>query len=65
MATISHLFNFDAATIQGQPLIKGGIYCTEVPSMWLLFNIVRSSSRQVRSTMHVIVFNKVFSRAKV
>ena len=28
-ATISHVIIFDAATIQGRPLIEGGIYCTE------------------------------------
>ena len=40
VATISHLLNFDAATIQGRLLIEGGIYCTEIPSMRLLFNII-------------------------
>ena len=49
MVTISNLLNFDVATIQGRPLIEGGVYCTEAPSMRLLFNIVRSSLRQVRS----------------
>ena len=39
-ATISH---FDVATIQGQPIIEGGIYCTEAPSMQLLYNIVLSN----------------------
>ena len=62
MATISQLLNFDVATIQGRPLIKGGFHCIETLSVQLLFNIVRSS---LRSTMHVSVFNKVFSRAKV
>ena len=41
-ATISHLLNFDATTIQGQPLIEGSVYCIEAPSIWLLFNIGRS-----------------------
>ena len=39
MITISHVLNFDAATIQGQPLIEGGIHCTEAHSLQLLFNI--------------------------
>ena len=37
-ATISHVLNFDMATIQGWPLIEGDVYCTEAPSMWLLFS---------------------------
>ena len=40
MATINHVLNFDAATIQVQALIEGGIYCTEAPSVQLLFNVV-------------------------
>ena len=39
-ATIVPLLNFDVATIQEQPLIEGGVYCTEALSMRLLFNIV-------------------------
>ena len=33
MATISHVLNFNVTTIQGGPLIDGGIYCTEEPSV--------------------------------
>ena len=40
MATISRVLNFDAATIQGWPLVKDSVYCTEAPSVWLLVNIV-------------------------
>ena len=40
VATIVPLLNFDAATIQGRPLIEGGVYCTEALSVQLLFNIV-------------------------
>ena len=64
VATISNLLNFDMASTQEQPLITGDVYCTKAPSMWLLFNMVRESLRQVKSTMHVSVFNKAFSRAK-
>ena len=32
-------FKFLCATIQEQPLIKGGIYYTKAPSVQLLFNI--------------------------
>ena len=46
VATICHVINFDAATIQGWPLIDGDIYCIEAPSVRLLFNIVKL-------TMHV------------
>ena len=45
LLAISHFLNFDAATVQGWPLIEGSIYCTEAPSVWLLFNIVGSSVR--------------------
>ena len=40
MATISQVLNFDVATIQGRSLTEGSIYCTEAPSVQLLFNIV-------------------------
>ena len=40
VATISHVLYFDAATIQRWPLIKGGVYCTEVSSVWILFSTV-------------------------
>ena len=40
MATIGHILYFDVATIQGRPLIEGSIYCTEEPSVRLLFNTV-------------------------
>ena len=39
-ATIVPVLNFDAATIQGRPLIEGGVYCTEVLSVWQQFKIV-------------------------
>ena len=55
MAIINHIFNFDVATIQGWPLIKGGIYCTE----HLACNHYLIKLKQVRSTMHVSVFNKL------
>ena len=38
MDTISHGLKLDAATIQGWLLVEGGVYYTEAPSMWLLFN---------------------------
>ena len=54
VATIIHVLNFNAATIQGWPLIEGGVYCTETPSVWRLF-------KQVKTTMHVSVLNKLRS----
>ena len=33
-----HVLKLDAATIQGWILFEGSVYCTEAPSMWLLFN---------------------------
>ena len=42
MATISHVLIFDAAIIQGQPLIEDDAYCTKAPSVQLLFNILYS-----------------------
>ena len=36
-ATISHV-KLDAATNQGRPLFKGGVYYTEAPSVRLLIN---------------------------
>ena len=41
-----------ATAIQGRRLIEGGVYCTEAPSMWLLF---RSSLGQVRSQPCMLV----------
>ena len=69
-ATISHLLNFTVATIQGRPLIEGGVYCTEALSVQQLFDkvllcgfltqvwvtLLGQHIRQVRSTMHVSVF---------
>ena len=43
LGSFSNLSNLDAATIQGRPLIEGSIYCTEAPSVRLLFNIVQSN----------------------
>ena len=37
---INHVLHVDGATSQGQPLIEGGVCCTEAPSMRLLFSIV-------------------------
>ena len=37
--SVATTLNFVAATIQGWPLIKGSVYCTEAPSLQLLFNI--------------------------
>ena len=36
--TITHVVKLDAATIQGQLLFDGGVYCTEASSVQLLFN---------------------------
>ena len=33
VATISHVLNFNATTIRGEPLIDGDVYCTEAPNV--------------------------------
>ena len=38
MVTISYVLKLDVATIQGWSLFKDGVYYTEAPSVWLLFN---------------------------
>ena len=53
LLTISHLLNFDAATVQGRPLIEGGIYCTEAPSVYSVVTIQYSwIKRKVSEVSH-------------
>ena len=38
VATISHVLKLNMATIQRWPLFEDGVYYTEAPNVWLLFN---------------------------
>ena len=61
-ATIIHALNFNVATIQGQPLIEGGIYCTEAPNVRLLFDQVEDKRGQPCMLMYLTSCFRIYSK---